>query len=333
MNSDIVPKETEEKQSRQDVVDDHVDDTQFVEEDNDNLSQQLSENLHISANEGDPDLTLLCDLGYGIPNEARPRKEKILAISKQLVNFLVWQQTQLTDQQTAAPVVIVSIPNATVQTLLQHRMQELWKSKQKQQQSLSNICPHLLPSNLSFSPYSLEEWVARNRHCRRGHDDDDYDDCQIPEETAPGLLSTEYAPQNNDDTDVVYLSPDAEKTLKPDRPPPRVVVVGLLIDRKTILTDKSRNRAIALDMAAARWPLEHIVTVDGNDDTDNHNTTPASIKNEPLNVDCVLEGMQQWAWNVNSASPSPGADAIYQALKHHTQRHPGRPLHMQDSKR
>ncbi|KAL7557661.1 hypothetical protein ACA910_001263 [Epithemia clementina (nom. ined.)] len=38
---------------------------------------------------------ILCDMGYGLPKEARARKEKILAISRQIVNFLWWQQEQL----------------------------------------------------------------------------------------------------------------------------------------------------------------------------------------------------------------------------------------------
>ena len=34
---------------------------------------------------------IYCDAGYGLPSQAGPRRERVLAVSKQIVNFLVWQ--------------------------------------------------------------------------------------------------------------------------------------------------------------------------------------------------------------------------------------------------
>lgn len=289
------------------------------------LSQQLQQDLTLDDHEDDQSasvvvqnnpsrptttpkrrrqqpMVLLCDLGYGIPKEARPRKEKILAIAKQLVNFLTWQQQQhiMDNGKTGLPaarVEIVSCPHESVQDAIQERMQDLWKQQ-------STILP--FPSNFAFSPHSLEDWVKAW--------------------LAKGTIATTTTTTVSRNNDVVYLSPDAPQTLDPTVAPPRVAVVGLLIDRRTILTNKSRDRAQTLDMKAARWPLEQFV---------------ANISaHEPLNVDCVLQGMQLWEWGYDCATDHANvsesarakqacADALIQALQHHAQRHPERPIHKQ----
>eukprot|EP00977_Amphora_coffeiformis_P009006 scaffold2043_cov166-Amphora_coffeaeformis.AAC.5 len=262
----------------------------------DALSRQFQESLRISKQ---APFHILCDLGYGIPKEARPRKEKILAISKQLVNFLTWQHGNARDGETTdyypAQVEIVSCVDASAEKAITNRMHDLWKVDNGNEK---------FPTNISFTSSSLEEWVESHASSSSEHD--------------PTEKQNWYSP-----TEVVYLSPDAEKTLDLTQPPPRVIVVGLLIDRRTIQTNKSKDRAHKLDLMAVRWPLGQIAS----------NISPS----EPLNVDCVLEGMQQWEWNWNIASDSAEAtekdrakactDAIVQALEHHTQRHPERPIH------
>lgn len=247
-------------------------------------------------------MTILCDLGYGIPKEPRPRKEKILAISKQLVNFLTWQHNHAKNSATrinpCAMLEIVSCPDSSTQKALQDRMEELWTATND----------HEFPTNISFSPDSLEEWVTTNGRYPASGGGEMEDSCT-------------HAPV------VVYLSPDADQSLDPEQPPPRIVVVGLLIDRRTILVNKSKDRAQRLALTTARWPLDCIVA----------NMSPS----EPLNVDCVLEGMQQWEWNCAAYMYAGGepdetirqqrraacADALVQALEHHVQRHPERPIH------
>jgi hypothetical protein len=264
-----------------------------------------------------PPLTILCDLGYGIPKEARPRKEKLLAIAKQLVTFLTWQQqascsscdspAAATNTTTAARLILVSCPDVTVQDALRARMHELWTCAATTD----------FPTSLLFSPDSLPDWCARHSS---GDPSPVTGLVTLP--TAVAKPST----TSNNNNKIVYLSPDAPDVLDATQAPPSVVVVGLLIDRRRIQTNKSRNRAAVLQLPSARWPLDQVV---------------ANVHAcEPLNVDCVLEGMQQWHWNYyhsrqhqHDTAPSDQtafracADAMMQALEHHAARHPARPVH------
>jgi hypothetical protein len=205
---------------------------------------------------------LICDAGYGLPREVRPRKEKILAIARQLVNFLEWQLEDCKDRPLAQ-VKVVGCPDAATQSALENRTLALLKSS-------------TLPSHVEFS-------------------------CEPLEETCSGHQA-------------IYLSPDTEDSLDLNQPPPSVVVVGLLIDRR-IQPNRSMDRAINLELVAKRWPLEECF---------------AEISaNEPLNVDCVLEGMQQWWWNSDAdASEESFIQAASQAIQHHAKRHPSRPMHV-----
>ena len=312
-----------EQASTEEEKDEEEEEEEEEEEDVVGLTRQLEQDLTLrqhahddsstAANSSRQPMTLLCDLGYGIPKESRPRKEKILAISKQLVNFLTWQNQQSLPK---AKVQVVSCPDQTIQTAIQERMKDLWNKEN------ANV---VFPNNFSFSPHTLEMWVKQSNYTKDetvDNDDDDDDDDHH---------------HHHHDT-IVYLSPDADQSLEPTQPPPRIAVIGLLIDRRTILVDKSKTRAATLQMTAARWPLDRLVA-----DMD---------PSEPLNVDCILEGMQQWDWNyyyyyyyycqtiikddddddngdATIRATKACANALIQALEHHAQRHPERPIHKQ----
>lgn len=224
---------------------------------------------------------LICDAGYGFPREARPRKEKILAIARQLVNFLQWQEQSVYHASPMAKVRVVSCPDDEIRQALQDR-------------TLSLLGGTELPSHVSFS-------------------------CEGLEDTCPNTTM-------GSSDQVIYLSPDANESLDPSHKPPRVVVVGLLIDRR-IQPNRSNDRAFQLDLVSKRWPLESFFQ--------------EISANEPLNVDCVLEGMQQWWWNTdNLLSDNPKQEhdgkahkeafvqAASQAINHHAERHPSRPVHL-----
>ena len=206
-----------------------------------------SNHLEAAANDS---RVLLCDMGYGVPKEVRPRREKILAIARQLVNFVEFQCAQA---HPPTPVRILDCPDDAIEEALCSRMKELLKAD--------------IPDHVRFvRNTTLSEFV-----------------------------------------DAVYLSPDAPDVLSFDTAPPSQLVVGLLIDRR-VQVDRSLQRAEKLGLRAARLPLDSFT-----------NLSP----NEPLNVDCVLEGIQRWQWNTE-----PGEDAFWKALRHHESRHPKRVQHI-----
>jgi hypothetical protein len=136
-------------------------------------------------------------------------------------------------------------------------------------------------------------------------------------ETLEEMLGTHDIGDSESSGPPVYLSPDADGSLDPLRRPPPNVVVGLLIDRR-VQPNRSKERASKLNVTAKRWPLEECFV----------EISP----NEPLNVDCVLEGMQQWWWNCSAMKPGGKEAFIHaasQAIERHARRHPSRPLHIE----
>jgi hypothetical protein len=286
----------------------------------------------------------ICDLGYGLPKECRPRKEKILAIARQLTNFLVWRhQGQVQPQLPTAHLFIIlgmSAPSEKhaiassfsnnsqegetidtrsqetllVQDALFERMRENWAQLEVKEVPFPD-------HTVSFVHDSLDEFLQTS--------------CEVHTRTS-GRNSYE-------NRDVVYLSPDATTTLDIATLPPKNVIIGLLIDRRSIQVNRSYMRAQDIHVPSARLPFDCV--------------TPLSIhKNEPLNVDCVLEVMQQWSWNVflagrtiqletqtaasdvgSGLQSTPHVDsptmksaferAVIQAMQQHWSRHPQRPLH------
>jgi len=138
--------------------------------------------------------------------------------------------------------------------------------------------------------------------------------------TRPTILTAAIDSENVDEP--VYLSPDAAESLDPCCEPPEIAIVGLLIDRR-VQPNRSRDRANKIGIVARRWPLEDCFA-----EINSH---------EPLNVDCVLEGMQQWWWNWKNTTATCSDNvkretfiqAASQAIEHHCKRHPSRPLHIE----
>lgn len=232
------------------------------------LSEQVSK-LQLTTTTDTNTNLFLCDAGYGLPLEARPRREKILAICRQLYNFIKWQMSEECTGKDLARVKVVG-SSLEVVTALEERLQQLFGTNSA------------MPSHVEFCSEQ-----ALNDYCI-----------------------------NDDDT--VYLSPDATTVLDASQKPPSTVVVGLLIDRRTIQFNRSQKRACILNVKAARLPLDELCF--SNMD-----------KHEPLNVDTVMEGMQQWWWNCEAATTTTCKEcfvqAATQAIERHCQRHFNRPLH------
>jgi hypothetical protein len=258
---------------------------------------------------------LVCDLGYGFPREERPRRERVLAVAKQLVNFLEWQQLerrrgggpgsgQLGEGPdrllSAARLVLVDCLDPDIRSALTGRMIELWNANRQEQRGEEG------------DDGAMREGARR---CRR--------DLPFPSdlvEFAAESLSSFASSLPLPPGSVVYLSPDAGRALDAGQPPPDAVVVGMLIDRR-VRPGRSLRRAGQVGVEAARLPLELASSV--------------LDRGEPLNVDCVLEGLQQWHWNCDGREGAPDEAsqrgcferAFAQALRHHQERHPERPVH------
>jgi len=261
---------------------------------------------------------LLCDAGYGLPREGRPRKEKVLAMARQLVNFLTWQReassTDVVGEFGTTPPVarvqVVACANPSVRQALEERTLHLLGTKE-------------LPHHVSFSCQSLED--------------------------ACGILPGRCQSQALLPLPIVYLSPDAPESLDPTQVPPRVVIVGLLIDRR-VQPHRSHERAkqlvlqpMAMEAAATTEPSSSPTTTTATTVVVVAKRWPLEecfqdiSANEPLNVDCIMEGMQQWWWNTDDNDATSTAprmckenfvQAASQALQHHAERHPRRPIHL-----
>jgi len=142
---------------------------------------------------------------------------------------------------------------------------------------------------------------------------------------------------------IIYLSPDADETLDASSPPPSIVVIGMLVDRR-VQPNRSKKRAaqsianLSLSSTTTTTNPPHPTTTTtangrgegGEHDTllSNANVTPppkASITSqcarlpldalnvsdlgtdEALNIDTVLEIMQRWWNNYDAFSNSNGS--------------------------
>ena len=244
-------------------------------------------------------LHILLDGGYGIPREARPRQEKVFAISKQIANFLTWQQQQrgrqgsLTDKTgELAPVTVIGCTDDDMKTAILERLRFLLVSAESVE-GANDVDAGLVEA-----------------------DDDDVADV----EGLPSHFSFARDEEHEMELleDAVYLSPDAPMTLNPSQAPPGKVIVGLLIDRR-VQINRSLYRSEKLNLVARRWPMDVL--------SDEYHPQ------EPLNVDTILEALQQWTWNSDADKTGDVEDdtafveASMQAFRHHAERHPARPKH------
>ncbi|KAL3789928.1 hypothetical protein HJC23_010613 [Cyclotella cryptica] len=249
-----------------------------------------------------PPNIILCDAWYGFPSQKRPRKERICAVSRQLVNFLTWR--------------LEYKPNFP--------------------RNAYDCQVHLLGKDLDVRAVRdrIHDIVAEKfTTSSREYDNEiifkpNVDVCEATQQ-----VKNECKDEN---FEVVYLSPDASDTLSLLSPPPPVVIVGMLIDRR-ITSDRSRKRAEeSLNMRAVKLPLNEL------------NAREISSE-EPLNVDTVMEIMQRWWFNCDKlenqlfARDDQGEvvkndacedeykkcfiDAASWALKSHRERHPNRTVH------
>lgn len=249
-----------------------------------------------------PQNIILCDGWYGFPTQKRPRKERICAVSRQLVNFLTWRfEYKPNFLSDAKPCQVHLIGKDLDVEAVRDRIHDIVAEQ------FTNT-PDQYDNQIIFKPnVDVHEAIRQGKK--------DYQD---------------------ENFEVVYLSPDASDTLPLLSRPPRVVIVGMLIDRR-ITSDRSRKRAEeSLKMRAVKLPLNEL-------------NVREMCSEEPLNVDTVMEMMQRWWFNCDKLEDrllvrdnyrggvKDGVceqeykncflDAAAWALKSHRERHPNRTVH------
>ena len=272
---------------------------------------------HANANYRKNGAIIVCDAWYGFPTQKRPRRERILAVSKQIYNFMKWRKDYVTEKNLKRAVVssvLVIGKNEDVDAIRER----------------------------------VEELQGKDSDCCDGDDDDD-DICNAPcyylpgkdlEDLAGELVAVEM--QGDQSEVIAYLSPDASEKLSAIEAPPRIVVVGMLVDRK-VQPNRSKIRAESL--------LKQSVDVD----VDVESSTAVTVKevaivpfqlpldalnvsdlsqDECLNIDTVMEMIERWWVNAKFRDGDTDAkrkvhfrDAAARALMTHRQRHPNRTIH------
>jgi len=295
--------------------------------DDDVEGRKLVKNLNsISIASSSPsfpiDKVFVLDAGYGFPREKKVRKEKINAIALQLSNFLTWQMHQQeTYHYSTASIKLVGCPDENIKILLENRTLE----NIKKETSSTNLLPPHVTVSCETLEQCLEDLTKQQQQQRQDlYEDDDSAGENVVSDKANDGASASHNTSSVASTKPVYLSPDADESLDPSGEPPTITIIGLLVDRR-VKPNRSRDRANNLGVIARRWPLE-----DCFKDID---------ACEPLNIDVILEGMQQWWWNssctnfeksTNNLNGTKEAfvQAASQAIHHHAERHPSRPLHI-----
>ena len=255
----------------------------------------------------EPPSIIVCDAWYGLPTQKRPRRERVNAVARQLRNFeqssLLQSTSHSSEQSRGIRVVLVGKgPDVKVIGERLDKLREEDNCKGERKEELIACKVELWPN------VSVEEA------------------CRIVNKYALDCGSEANRP--------IYLSPDADKTLDPRKPPPRTVVVGMLIDRR-VQPNRSNERANSIEITAARLPMDEL-NVEGLE------------TNEALNVDTVLEMIVCWWDNVDglAAACDNGnnkqkkevekqeemlrrcfVNAASAAMVSHEDRHPNRAIH------
>ena len=257
---------------------------------------------------------LICDAWYGFPSQKRPRKERINAVSRQLANFLEWR---------SAIILSASGENSA-------------RSKDKLLSGALCCDVSLLGEDGDIQAVHTRMNELAGKLPPTSSEQSSDEGVQFQSNVSIHEFVEQKAKYNNTSSnsnmgEVVYLSPDASNILPSTSPPPNMVIVGMLIDRR-ITTDRSRIRAEeGLKIKAVKLPLDEL-------------NVKKLTSNEPLNVDTVMELMQRWWWNCDKVAKTVQIEnatddvktklykrcfleAAAWSMKTQRERHPNRTIH------
>jgi len=300
------------------------------------LNLQGYEN-HINNMKKGSGAIIICDAWYGFPTQKRPRRERILAVSKQIYNFIQWRRIHH-DHVKEKNLTSVSSTTTTTTTVL------LIIGKDEDVQAIRQ---------------RVQELQRKDDNTGSGEDACDCDgniECiylpgkQLEDLAGELLLASDTTGVGGQKEMIAYLSPDASEKLNASEVPPRIVVVGMLVDRK-VQPNRSKLRAQSLSrqsIIASTSTITSTSTIASEESSavikdaairpmqlplDALNLSDVST-DEPLNIDTVMEMMERWWMNEDSRDGDSDAerkplfcDAAARALLTHRQRHPNRIIH------
>jgi len=279
---------------------------------------------------------IICDAWYGFPTQKRPRKERILAVARQLRNFASWNHQYRTRQQSFRDrqhspsntgyddsiARILVIGRGEDVKAIKERMTEINTVEKISSLSLSerssNRDETLTYDNDSeyiFLPEtSLEQLCAQlGTHSKYKTDVHILDEssstgAEVRMNSNDHHLQQHEQQQQQQQNMVVYLSPDATERLNPSLLPPYIVVIGMLVDRR-VQPNRSKTRGESIQTSLG-WRGEDTLTSTDRT-TSNNNSSRLEVLRLPLdqlkvsdldnyealNIDTVLEIMQRWWYN------------------------------------
>jgi hypothetical protein len=244
---------------------------------------------------------ILCDSWYGFPSQKRPRKERICAVSRQLVNFLEWRLGFEPNFPPHANRCQIHLLGSGVDVeAIRDRMQDIAAEQSAPGKYDSEI---IYKSNLDIHE-AIQQWKNNI---------------------------------NNTDVEPVYLSPDASESLSVLSRPPPVVIVGMLIDRR-ITSDRSRKRAEdTLNLRAVKLPLNELnVKEMCSEEPLNVDTVMELMQRWWFNCDKLETDLPLRDDDAGDIKHDLAANqykkcfvkAAAWAMKSHRDRHPNRPIHL-----
>ena len=305
--------------------------------------------LKIGSHKKSP-YSIICDAWYGFPTQKRPRKERILAVSKQIHNFNTWRATRnanFTNEKKAPISNVYVIGSVDDVNSIRDRVQALngdcddnADSKDEEEVQVATATNCMFMPGMKLEDLSKE--LSKTIQVEVSHSE-----AETEKET--GTSSKKF---------ISYLSPDADIKLKASQTPPQIVIVGMLVDRK-VQPNRSRKRAESLlagngsGNQTARTSMSSCSenpNVNGGEEEDDETQMipilptqlPLDALNvqelsadEPLNIDTVMEILERW-WQHSHNEDRIGSetqrvrnfkDAAARALLTHRQRHPNRVVH------
>jgi hypothetical protein len=278
-----------------------------------NLNLQESEKQIMRKGSGS---IIICDAWYGFPTQKRPRRERILAVSKQIHNFLRWRGDHVNvnekNHMYGMSTVLVIGKDGDVQAIRQ-RVEELRGKDAKTDNGNDCHCDCDCKMECIYLPGMQLEDLSKD------------------------LLASEMTAGQEEI--IAYLSPDATEQMKASEVPPRIVVVGMLVDRK-VQPNRSKIRAQSLNQQSSSvhddessTHIRDLAIIPMQLPLDVLNVSDVST-DEPLNIDTVLELMERWWMNIKLKNGDSETnrkllfrDAAARALLTHRQRHPNRTIH------